>query len=89
MKTVKSHSTVRRFAAEFPACWGCGVAVESRTLHSHHIIGGAGRSDERCNLARLKRKHDPQHYDRGRLADLAHRATLPRAARPKGMRKPQ
>lgn len=116
MTIVRSSTTVRRFAAENPACWCCG---SSARLATHHIIGGAGRSDERCNLSRLclvcheraegqpfgisvgggptvrlgpltlanvlwlKMKRDPEHYDRGRLADLAHRKVLPRACRPR------
>jgi len=32
-------------------CWACGRA--NVKLDLHHIIGGAGRSDERCNMSIL------------------------------------
>lgn len=50
MKVVRSQTTVRRFAKAWPFCWNCG---RRDALHSHHIIGGAGRSDIRENLSRL------------------------------------
>ena len=117
MGIVRSQKTVRLFAREHGFCWYCG---RRDSLHSHHIIGGAGRSDIRENLSRLclfcheraegttvcitthdgrtlrlkpiplenvlylKKRYDPEHYDRKRLAELAHKQTLPRAVRPKG-----
>ena len=54
------------FANQFRHCWACGVPDvfmatiaytpgidHARGLEIHHIVGGAGRVHERCNLSRL------------------------------------
>lgn len=46
-KTVRDRALYDSYLMENPACQICG---RTKNLSRHHIIGGVGRSDERCNL---------------------------------------
>ena len=58
----------RAWAARHPHCQFCGDTVR---LHTHHIAGAAGRSDEPCNWLRVCQLcHDAIHANRIQLATV-------------------
>jgi len=49
MKKVRDKELYDQYLFDYPFCMVCR-GKNGRHLSRHHIIGGAGRSDERCNL---------------------------------------
>lgn len=56
VKKQRNASIIKQFVSQRLAqfCWSCGRTIaDVDRLETHHIMGGAGRTDERCNLSRL------------------------------------
>lgn len=65
---VRSLSERSAWAKRHPWCQLCGG---KSNLHTHHIAGAAGRSDEPCNWLRVCQAcHDAIHENRIRLATV-------------------
>lgn len=50
---VRYRGVVADYRRRWQFCQVCEVPLTSAQCDVHHIVGGAGRSDERCNLLRL------------------------------------
>lgn len=50
---VRCPRTVQSYRFNWLKCQICGLPLTTRHGDVHHIVGGAGRSDEACNLLRL------------------------------------
>lgn len=65
---VRKPAAVTAWARDFPYCMACGIPAYRAEferwpgLSTHHLVGGAARSDEDCNFLRLcQRCHDLTH----------------------------
>ena len=61
IKKVRNNDFRKAWARDRYSCYWCGTNYR---IHTHHIIGAAGRSDEPCNLSRFCGPcHDEIHAD--------------------------